>query len=236
MEIVSGHAPRAPDEVVIDRASQRKGHFTLGETVHVLSQVGSREYTLVRCRDLRRRRQRRRRPGRWRSRRETAAKVLGTPGRYDAIQVVAAARRVAEHGRRRTSAPRCTTRSTEAITGAAATDETRKAAGAVVAVHQHVPDDVRDRRARRRFVRDLQHVLDHRCAAHQGDRVVAGDRGQAQAGDALGDDRSVVHRCVRIGDRCGCRYRNGAGPAPRAGGVRPRAAVGGHRRRARARS
>ena len=89
MEIVSGHAPRGPTDVVIDRASQRKGHFTVGEKVHVVSQVGSREYTLsgvvtyggadsaagaqvVAFAPA------------------TAATVLGTPGRYDAIQVVAA--------------------------------------------------------------------------------------------------------------------------------------------------
>ena len=47
MEIVSGHAPRAPDEIVIDRASMRKGHFAVGETVHVVSQAGSNAYTLA---------------------------------------------------------------------------------------------------------------------------------------------------------------------------------------------
>jgi putative ABC transport system permease protein len=129
MEIVSGHAPRAPDEVVIDRMSMRKGQYRLGETVNVVSQIGSHPYRLAGVVTY---------AGRDSAvgaqviafAPETAAKVLGTPGRYNAIQVVAAAGvserevvtnlRAALHG----------TEATEVITGAAATEETRKAAGA----------------------------------------------------------------------------------------------------------
>ena len=67
-----------------------KGHFVVGEKVHVVSQVGSTRVHARRRRDLRRRRQRGRCPGAWRSRRRRRPRVLGTPGRYDAIQVVAA--------------------------------------------------------------------------------------------------------------------------------------------------
>ena len=47
MEIVSGHAPVAPNEIVIDRASADKGHFAVGEAVHVVSPVGSRVYRIA---------------------------------------------------------------------------------------------------------------------------------------------------------------------------------------------
>src|SRR4051812_32015213 len=47
MELVSGHAPRAPDEIVIDRSSATKGHFALDEAVHVVSQAGSRDFRIA---------------------------------------------------------------------------------------------------------------------------------------------------------------------------------------------
>ena len=109
MELVSGHAPRAPDEIVIDRASPTKGHFAVGETVHVVSQVGSQRVPPRRCRDLRRRRQRRRRPGRGVRAGDRgdgaryARSLHRDPGRRRA-------RRVAGSRSSPTSAPRCTTR------------------------------------------------------------------------------------------------------------------------------
>ena len=127
MEIVSGHAPRAPSDVVIDRASFRKGHFVVGETVHVLSQVGSREYTLAGVVTY----------GGADSAAgaqvvafapQTAARVLGTPGRYDAIQVVAAPgvseSAVAANIRAALNDP-----SVQTITGKAATEEAKTATG-----------------------------------------------------------------------------------------------------------
>jgi putative ABC transport system permease protein len=89
MTLVSGHAPRAPDEIVIDRASQQKGHFVLGEQVHVVSQVGSQLYRIAGVATY----------GGTDSAAgaqvvaftpATAARVIGTPGRYTAIEVVAA--------------------------------------------------------------------------------------------------------------------------------------------------
>src|SRR5215471_3774468 len=83
MELVSGHAPRAPDEIVIDRASANKGHFTLGETVHVISAVGSRQYRIAGIATY---------GGAANAAGaqvvaftpETASQVIGTPGRYSA--------------------------------------------------------------------------------------------------------------------------------------------------------
>ena len=186
MELVSGHAPRAPDEIVIDRMSFDKGHFHVGRD-------GARD----RARSARHAVPARRR------RRPTAAPTdaagaagrgvhAGHRGHACSARPVATRRsrswRSPACRRRRswrTSARRCPTEDVEVITGAAGDrSEAEKAAGAVVAVHQHVPDDVRDRGARRRVVRDLQHLLDHRRPAHQGDRAVAGDRREAQAGHA----------------------------------------------------
>src|SRR5262249_3281544 len=45
--LFSRHPPRAPDEIVIDRASQRTGHFHLGERVRVVGPTGSATFRLV---------------------------------------------------------------------------------------------------------------------------------------------------------------------------------------------
>jgi putative ABC transport system permease protein len=128
MELVSGHAPRGPTEIVIDKASQAKGKFVVGEKVHVVSQVGSREYTLAGVATY----------GGSDSAAgaqvvafapDEAAQVLGTPGRYTAIQVVA------EPGVSQNQLVANITKAlhepdTQVITGAAITRETRDAAGA----------------------------------------------------------------------------------------------------------
>ena len=192
MELVDGHAPRAPNEIVIDRASADKGDFAVGDTIARARASPARRSTARRHRHLRRRGRRRRRPGRGVHARDRGRRCSVTPGRYDAINVVAApgvsqTELVADlqTALRRTPtsksspAPR---RSTKRAT----------ASGSQLCVPEHVPDDVRHRGAARRFVRDLQHLLDHRCAAHEGDRAAAGDRRQAQAGDAVGDARVDV--------------------------------------------
>jgi putative ABC transport system permease protein len=127
MELVSGHAPRAPNEIVIDRASARKGHFALGETVHVVSPIGSHEYRVTGIAIY----------GGADSAAgaqvvaftpETASQVMGTPGRYSAIQVVAAPgysqAQVASNLRAAVHEP-----GTEVITGAQAADEARRDTG-----------------------------------------------------------------------------------------------------------
>src|SRR4051794_15225337 len=89
MEIVSGHAPRAPGEIVIDRASYKKGAYQLGEMIKVINPTGVQQYRLAGVATY----------GGADSAAgaqvvaftaETASKLLGTPGRYSAIQVVAA--------------------------------------------------------------------------------------------------------------------------------------------------
>ncbi|HEX4492772.1 MAG TPA: FtsX-like permease family protein [Acidimicrobiia bacterium] len=132
MELVSGHAPRAPDEIVIDRASWKRGHYRLGETVRVLSQAGSQQYRLAGVATY----------GGADSAAgaqvvafapQTAARVLGTAGRYDAIQVVAAPG-VSQHTvvANIEAALHASTnaRDTEVITGAAATKAARDASDA----------------------------------------------------------------------------------------------------------
>jgi putative ABC transport system permease protein len=126
LELVSGHPPRAPDEIVVDRASQRAGDFHVGETVQVISQVGTKPYRLAGVVTY----------GNHDDAAgaqvvaftpETASEVIGTPGRYSAIEVVAepgvsqtelaAALRAAVPG------------DVEVITGAEAAAEAKDAAG-----------------------------------------------------------------------------------------------------------
>jgi putative ABC transport system permease protein len=47
MTVVAGHAPSSSDEVVIDRASKRAGHFSVGETVKVVGPSGVGSYRLA---------------------------------------------------------------------------------------------------------------------------------------------------------------------------------------------
>jgi putative ABC transport system permease protein len=128
MELVSGHAPRAPGEIVIDRASQKKGHFTLGESVTVLTQVGPKPYRLAGVATY----------GGADSAAgaqvvafapATAARVLGTPGRYDGIVVVAQPG-VSQSSLVKSLEAAVHDPKVEAITGKAADAEIRKAAGA----------------------------------------------------------------------------------------------------------
>jgi putative ABC transport system permease protein len=130
MELVSGHAPRAPDEIVIDRASADKGRFIIGETVHVVSQAGSQPYRIAGVATY----------GGADSAAgaqviaftpDTASTVIGTPGRFSAIQVVAAPgfsqQQVASNLRAALNDP-----TIEVITGAQATDEAREATGSAL--------------------------------------------------------------------------------------------------------
>jgi len=89
LTLVSGHGPQAADEIVIDQASAEKGEFQLGETVHVVTPAGSHEYRIAGVANY----------GGAASAAggqvvaftpDTASQVIGTPGRYTAIQVVAA--------------------------------------------------------------------------------------------------------------------------------------------------
>ena len=88
MTLVEGHAPAA-NEIVIDVASADKGGFAVGETVTVLDKAGVQQFTLAGIATF---------AGTDDAAGaqvvafapETASVVLGEPGRYDAVQVVAA--------------------------------------------------------------------------------------------------------------------------------------------------
>jgi putative ABC transport system permease protein len=128
MTLVSGHGPRAPDEIVIDRASATKGHFGVGDTVHVVSPAGSQQYRIAGVATY---------GGSDDAAgaqvvaftQETASRVIGTPGRYSAIEVVAAPgysqQQVAANLRAALHEP-----GTEVITGAQAAAEARRDTGA----------------------------------------------------------------------------------------------------------
>src|SRR5262245_9315206 len=88
MTVVAGHAPTAPDDVVLDRASKRAGHFSVGETIKVVGPSGVGSYRLAGIVTYR---------GADDAvgaqvvgfSQETAARVLGTSGRYSSIEVAA---------------------------------------------------------------------------------------------------------------------------------------------------
>jgi putative ABC transport system permease protein len=126
MKLTAGHAPRAANEIAIDQASYNKGRFQLGEMIRVVTQHGSDAYRLagvvtyggsssaaggaqlVAFTPL------------------TAARVLGTAGRFSEIDVVAKPG-VSQQTVVRDIARTLHDSSVETITGATAAAETRKA-------------------------------------------------------------------------------------------------------------
>jgi putative ABC transport system permease protein len=129
MEIVEGTAPRAADEIVIDRSTQKAGMFAVGERVRVVGPSGAHEYTLAGVATY----------GGADSAAgaqvvaftpETAAQVFGTPGKVAAIQIVAAPG-VSESQLAANLRDALTEDGVEVLTGAEATkdaqDETAKA-------------------------------------------------------------------------------------------------------------
>jgi putative ABC transport system permease protein len=130
MEIVSGHAPRAPAEIAIDQASARKGKFAPGDTVRVLGQNGAHDYRLAAIVTY----------GGSASAAgaqvvaftpATAAQVFGSVGHYSTIEVLAAPgysqERVAANVRNALHNDRI-----EVLTGAQAVEDARKATGAAL--------------------------------------------------------------------------------------------------------
>jgi putative ABC transport system permease protein len=121
MELVSGRGPRAPDEIVVDRASARDGGFAVGERVDVVSPAGTEPFRIAGIAtyggadDAAGSQVVAFTP-------ETAARVIGTPGRYDAIHV-AAAPGVDERTLVASLRSAITEPATEVLTGTAATAE-----------------------------------------------------------------------------------------------------------------
>ena len=191
MELVAGHAPRAPDEIVIDRASGRQGRVRASARRCSVVEPGRHAAsTARRRRDVRRRRRRGRRAGRGVRARDGGAGARHARSLRRRSSVVAApgvsqAELVAEHrdGARTTPTSRC-------ITGAAG--------------DRRGPQGSRRRRSQflnmflmtfaivallvGSFV--IYNTFSITVAQRtQGDRAAAGDRRQAQAGHAVGDAR-----------------------------------------------
>jgi len=128
MTVVAGHAPTAPDEVVIDRASKRAGHFSVGEAIRVVGPSGVGSYHLAGIVTY----------GRADDAvgaqlvafsQETAAHVLGMQGRYSSIEVAArpgvSQSQLVAHLQETLSG-----QALQVITGAAAAAEARDSTGA----------------------------------------------------------------------------------------------------------
>jgi putative ABC transport system permease protein len=216
MELVSGHAPRAPDEIVVDRASASKGHLAVGEIVHVVSQAGSQPYRIAGVATY----------GGADSAAgaqvvaftpDTAASVIGTPGRLSAIQVVAAPgfsqHQVVSNLRAALNDP-----AIEAISGAQATDEAREATGSAL-----------------QFV-NMSLMTFAIVALVVGSFVIysaaPGHRCETSSGDAVDPVRGTVRRSLRVDGRRRGRHRARPRSAVGAVGVRPRPAVRRRRHRA----
>ena len=94
-----------------------------------------------------------------------AQRVLGEPGRFDQIDVAAAAGRHARTSCATASAPRCRA-TVDVRTGAEQASQGHLGPRTQPRLPAHLPADLRLRRARRRRVHHLQHLLDHRRPAH----------------------------------------------------------------------
>ncbi|MGZ6968034.1 MAG: ABC transporter permease, partial [Acidimicrobiia bacterium] len=127
MDLVKGHAPSA-SEIVIDVTSADKGKLAIGDTVTVVDKAGSQQYSLAGI-------------AKYAGQDDaagaqvvsfapdTAAAVLGEPGRYDAVGVVASPgvsqSEVAANIRKAIGS-----RDVEVLTGTQATEQARQASGA----------------------------------------------------------------------------------------------------------
>lgn len=130
MRVIDGHAPQAPDEIVIDRTSARAGRFGVGDHVRVVSQLGTQPYRIAGVATY---------AGRDDAAGaqvvaftpQAASGVIGTPGRYREIQVVArdgvSRAQLVEALRNAIPDP-----GVEVITGTTAADETARASGTQV--------------------------------------------------------------------------------------------------------
>ena len=167
-----GAGPRAADEIVIDRRRPAGGNHP-GDRVTVLSKGAPRDFTLAGVATY---------GGAdtaagasvWCSRRDRGSGAV-EPGRSTASPSWPA------RGRRRPSSSppwrRCRRRRGDHRRAA---DAEGQAAGAEELVRSRSSCCLRGGRPLRGRVRHLQHVLDHRRPAHQGDRAAAGDRRQAR--------------------------------------------------------
>ncbi|MGZ4688367.1 MAG: ABC transporter permease [Acidimicrobiia bacterium] len=127
MDLVKGHAPSA-SEIVIDVTSADKGKLAIGDTVTVVDKAGSQQYSLAGI-------------AKYAGQDDaagaqvvsfapdTAAAVLGEPGRYDAVGVVASPG-VSQSEVAANIGKAIGSRDVEVLTGTQATEQARQASGA----------------------------------------------------------------------------------------------------------
>ena len=162
---VEGGPPQADDEVVIDKASAEDEGFEVGDTVEIAGKEAAKELHARRDRDARRRRLVRRRDDRRCFTLPEAQRITGKEGQFDPIIVAADPGTSPERARRATS----TQVLPEHGRGGDRRGEHAVPEGRRRRVHR-LPQDgaarLRRRRAVRRRLPDLQHLLDHRRPAH----------------------------------------------------------------------
>ena len=168
IHVVEGHGPRAPDEVVIDKKSADDAGYKPGDTVPVVTKAGRNDYHAHRHREVRHRRQ----PARRDHRRVHARDRVARARHARASSTRSTSRPTPACRRTRsspTSAPRSKgapdTANVEVISGERHHQGESEQPEGQPLVLQHVPAHLRRRRAARRLVHHLQHVLDHRGPA-----------------------------------------------------------------------
>ena len=149
-----------------------------------------------------------------------AQRLLGQPGRFDQIDVAAQPGVAPGQLRDRIRAELPGT--VDVRTGAEQADHRHQQPGTQPRRPAHVPADLRLRRAGRRRLHHLQHLLDHRRPAHARVRAAAHARRLAPPDPALGRLRRAAARRARRGARparAGSRSRRRSTPLFKAFGA-----------------
>ena len=181
------------------RAASRRATSRSATRSPVSSQGGSRQFPLVGVVQLRRRRLAGRRHLRpVRHCRPPRASSASPGGRRRRGQ----GRRLASP--RRSSPPsvqQAMPEGVEVLTGEQITEENQSDIQQGLSVLQHPAAGVRRRGPLRRLVHHLQHLLDHRGPAAEGERAAAGHRRQPAPDPRLAADRVGRHRARRVAAR-----------------------------------
>ena len=208
--IAAGHAPKAADEIAIDKNSADTAGYKVGDRASVLTTGAAAHVHHLRHREVRRRRLRGRCNVGALHRRHRAGRARVTRARWTAsrsprsrgVSQAVLAKRIAE----------VAGNDVQVVTGAKLVAEDQKALHDNISSFSDLHADLRRHRDVRRCVHHQQHVLDHGGAAHQGDGDAAVDRCESSTGDALGDRGGRRGGVGRLG--AGSSRRHGRGDAP----------------------
>ena len=204
LKLKTGEWPEGAEQVVIDAGTAAKEHYRVGDTVKVATGGQTRPYELtgivsfgdvdslgfasIAAWDV-----------------KTAQTLLDREGRFDSVSI--AAKPGTSAAELVKAVQPLVPKNLEVNDSAAQAKDGRRGARRGHGHDPQVPARLRRHRAARRRVRDLQHPVDHRRAAHARVRHAADARRLAQAGHALGRARGPRDRPAGLGDRARARSR-----------------------------